>query len=47
LKQFDIIIKPLDEEAGKIKGIAGAAELSSGGIAIILDIEALLGKSFV
>lgn len=47
LKQFDIIIKPLDEEAGKIKGIAGAAELSSGGIAIILDIESLLGKSFV
>ncbi|MBI4743701.1 MAG: chemotaxis protein CheA [Actinobacteria bacterium] len=43
--QQEIVIKPLEEVIGGIMGIAGAAILGDGKVALVLDVRSLLGLS--
>ncbi len=38
-----IVVKSLDQRLKGVKGISGGTILGSGGIALILDVESLLG----
>jgi two-component system, chemotaxis family, sensor kinase CheA len=43
--QQEIVIKAMDDYLGELPGISGGTVLGDGGIALILDIAALIGKA--
>jgi chemotaxis protein histidine kinase CheA len=46
LGQEDVVIKSISENYREVPGVAGATILGDGRVALILDIPALLGRSF-
>ncbi len=45
--QQDVVIKPISEYLGSVKGFAGAAEISRHRVVLVLDVESLIAEAFL
>lgn len=42
--EYDVVVKPLDQFVGNIKGIVGSTILGDGRVVLLLEPEQLIGR---